>query len=88
MAFADDFLEVVFGAQLLLEIALFLFELAAELDNSPETVVDLDYPGDLAGRLEKRLHMALVEGGFAAGSRRTECRSLHLDSSEEPSNPT
>ena len=61
VAFADDFLEVVLGAQLLLEIALFLFELAAELDNSAKAVVDLDDPGDLAGRLEKRLGLVLVE---------------------------
>ena len=87
-AFADDFLEVVLGAQLLLEIAFFLFQLAAELDNPAKTVVDLDGPGNLAGRLEKRLDVALIEGNLRAGCLRTECRSLHHDSSEEPSNPT
>src|SRR5271163_3308009 len=65
VTFTDDLLEVVLCAQLLLQIAFFLFQLGAELNNSAVAVVDLDCPSDLAGRLEEHLYMALVEGWFA-----------------------
>src|SRR6202044_3480815 len=51
--------------QLLLQIAFFLLQLAAELHNPAVAVVDLDCPSDLAGCLEEHLYMALVEGGLA-----------------------
>ena len=73
-AFADDFLEVVLRAQLLLEITLLFFELAAELDNSAKTVVDLDrsqrsgWPPGEASRIR------VVRRPCRAGCLRTECR--------------
>src|ERR1700691_4813015 len=65
VTFTDDLLEVVLCAQLLLQIAFFLFQLAAELNNPAVAVVDLDCPSDLAGCLAEHLYMALVEGGLA-----------------------
>ena len=87
-AFAYDFLEVVLSAQLFFEIALFLFELAAELNHPAEAVVDLDAASDLAGRLEKCLGFALwSKTVFVPAADEQSADDFTSSSSEEPSNP-